>query len=84
MRSGAERALASASALVFEAEATKRLYEPVAGAERCVMLPYGLDLEPIDAHRAEFDGAAARREAGIPVDAELIVCVGTSSRARRR
>jgi D-inositol-3-phosphate glycosyltransferase len=77
VRERTERALASASALVFEAEATKRLYEPVAGAERCAMYPYGLDLEPIDAHRAEFDGAAARAEAGIPADAELVVCVGT-------
>jgi glycosyltransferase involved in cell wall biosynthesis len=77
LRGRAERALAGASSLVFEAEATKSLYEPVAGAERCTMLPYGLDLAPIDAHRAEFDGGAARREAGIPADAELIVCVGT-------
>ncbi len=76
IRSRAEQALARASALVFEAEATKALYEPVAG-ERCVMYPYGLDLAPIDAHRAEFDGEAARREAGIPADAELIACVGT-------
>lgn len=77
IRARAEGALARASTLVFEAEATKRLYEPVAGAERCTMLPYGLDLAPIDAHRAEFDGEAARRKAGIPVDAELIACVGT-------
>ena len=77
IRERAREMLAGSSSLVFEAEATKRLYEPVAGAERCAMLPYGLDLGPIDAHRAEFDGAAARREAGIPVDAELIVCVGT-------
>lgn len=77
VRERTEQALASAAALVFEAEATKRLYEPIAGAERCVMHPYGLDLEPIDAHRAEFDGAAARREAGIPAEAELVVCVGT-------
>ena len=77
VRERTEQALASAAALVFEAEATKRLYEPIAGAERCAMHPYGLDLEPIDAHRAEFDGGAARREAGIPADAELVVCVGT-------
>jgi len=77
VRERAERALGRASALVFEAEATKRLYEPIAGAERCAMYPYGLDLEPIDAHRAEFDLAAARAEAGIPADAELVVCVGT-------
>ena len=77
IRKRAEGALARASTLVFEAEATKRLYEPVAGAERCTMLPYGLDLAPIDAHRAEFDGEAARREAGIPADADLVACVGT-------
>ncbi|HEU4739152.1 MAG TPA: glycosyltransferase family 4 protein [Solirubrobacterales bacterium] len=77
VRERTKQALASAAALVFEAEATKRLYEPVAGAERCHMYPYGLDLEPIDAHRAAFDAAAARAEAGIPADAELVVCVGT-------
>ena len=42
-----------------------------------MMLPYGLDLEPIDARRAGFDRDAARREAGIPADAEVILCVGT-------
>ncbi len=77
VRDRTERALAGASTLVFEAEATKRLYEPVAGVERCAMHPYGLNLEPIDAHRAAFDGAAARRQAGIPAEAELVVCVGT-------
>lgn len=77
VRERAEAALGRAASLVFEAEATKRLYEPLAGAERCAMYPYGLDLTPIDAHRAEFDGAAARREAGIPAEAELVVCVGT-------
>lgn len=77
VRERTEAAWARASALVFEAEATKRLYEPVAGAERCVMYPYGLDLEPIDVHRAAFDGDAARRQAGIPPDADLVVCVGT-------
>ena len=77
IRERAERALARSSTLVFEAEATKRLYEPMAGAERCAMLPYGLDLAPIDAHRAEFDGEAARREDGIPAGADLVACVGT-------
>ena len=41
------------------------------------MLPYGLDLEPIDASRAGFDRAAARRDAGIAEDAEVVLCVGT-------
>jgi glycosyltransferase involved in cell wall biosynthesis len=41
------------------------------------MLPYGLDLEPIDAARADFDRAGARRKHGIPAEAQAIVCVGT-------
>ena len=41
------------------------------------MIPYGIDLAPIDAEREHFDRAAARREAGIPEDAELVICVGT-------
>jgi D-inositol-3-phosphate glycosyltransferase len=77
VRAELDRAMQRSSFLVFEAEATKRLFEPVAGAARCVMLPYGLDLEPIDEARAKFDREAARREHGIPADAQAIVCVGT-------
>jgi glycosyltransferase involved in cell wall biosynthesis len=72
-----DRALQRSSFLVFEAEATKRLFEPSAGESECVVLPYGLDLEPIDAARREFDREAARRERGVPADARAIVCVGT-------
>lgn len=72
-----DRALQRSSFLVFEAEATKRLFEPIAGSARCVMLPYGLDLEPIAAARDSFDRAAARAKHGIPADAEAIVCIGT-------
>jgi D-inositol-3-phosphate glycosyltransferase len=77
MMARAEAALARASALVLEAEATREIFEPIAGADRCRTLPYGLDLEPIDAHRREFDRDAVRRDAGISAEAELIVCIGT-------
>jgi len=77
VRERLDRALERSSFLVFEAEATKRLFEPTAGQAECVMLPYGLDLEPIDAVRQSFDRAAARREVGVPADALAIVCVGT-------
>lgn len=70
-------AMAGSAALIFEADATRHLYEPVAGAERCHTIPYGLDFAPIDASRRDFDGAEARRKAGIPADAELVVCIGT-------
>jgi D-inositol-3-phosphate glycosyltransferase len=70
-------AMRHSSALVFEAEATQRLFEPVAGAERCMTVPYGLDLEPIEAARSSFDRAEARRAEGFPEDAEVVLCVGT-------
>ena len=70
-------AMRHSAALIFEAEATQRLYEPIAGAERCLTVPYGLDLEPIDAARHAFDPATARRAEGIPEEAEVVVCVGT-------
>ncbi len=73
----AEAAVGRAAKLVFEADATKRIFEAMAAAERCVTLPYGLDLAPIDSRREGFDRAAERRQRGIPEDAELVVCVGT-------
>jgi D-inositol-3-phosphate glycosyltransferase len=77
MRGIAETALANADTLVFEAEATRRLFEADAGKARCLTLPYGLDVASLDANRAAFDNARAREEAGIPAGAELIVCIGT-------
>ena len=77
LRERAETAVASAEALVFEAGATRRLFEADAGRARCLTLPYGLDFAPIDAWRASFDMGREREEAGIPADAELVVCIGT-------
>jgi glycosyltransferase involved in cell wall biosynthesis len=76
-RQRAERVLSQASAAIFEADATRRLFEPPLPEERGLVLPYGLDLEPIEALRTGFDRAAARREAGIAEDAEVVLCVGT-------
>lgn len=77
VRERLDRALERSSYLVFEAEATKALFEPTAGSAQCLMLPYGLDFEPIDAARKDFDRAAVRRRLGVPEDAEAIVCIGT-------
>lgn len=77
LRERAEAAIAGAEALVFETEATRRLYEDGAGGARCLTLPYGLDMEPLDAWRQSFDMRRERGEAGIPQDAELVVCIGT-------
>lgn len=76
-RERAERVVGKAELAIFEAEATRSIFEPLIPPERSVVLPYGLDFEPIEAARASFDPAAARREAGISEDAEVILCVGT-------
>lgn len=77
IRQRAERTLSDAALAIFEADATRRLFEPPLRQGRGTVLPYGLDFEPIDAARAGFDRTAARREAGIADDAEVILCVGT-------
>ncbi len=73
----AERDLGDASVVLFVAEATQRLFEPWRRENRFLTIPYGLDLEPIDSVREGFDRGAARRKAGIPEDAELVICVGS-------
>jgi D-inositol-3-phosphate glycosyltransferase len=77
VRRRAEMVLADAASLIFEAEATQRLFEPIVGPDRCLTLPYGLDLEPIDAERTGFDRGTARLDAGVPLDAKVVLCVGT-------
>lgn len=77
VRHRAEAALAGAELAIFEAEATRRLFEPPLREGRGLVLPYGLDLGPIDATLAGLDRAAKRRELGVPQDTELVLCVGT-------
>lgn len=77
VRERAAATLSGAAAAVFEAEATREIYAPLLDGARSHVLPYGLDLAPIDRARAGFDRAAARRAAGIPESAQLMVCVGT-------
>ena len=84
VRRRAEAALAEVDQTLFVAAATQRLFEPVTGPGRGLTIPYGLDLEPIERHRRGFDRHAARAEAGLPVDADVVLCVARSSRARPR
>ncbi len=77
VRLRAEGALSEVAFAVFEAEATQRIFAPLLDGDSGRTIPYGLDLEPIAAKRASFDNAAARRQAGVPEDAQLLVCIGT-------
>jgi glycosyltransferase involved in cell wall biosynthesis len=77
VRARAEAALAGAAAGVFEADATRVLYEPYIRGGPCVTLPYGLDLAALAEARAGFDRAAARRARNVREDARVVLCVGT-------
>ena len=77
VRAHAEMVIANASLAIFEADATRGIYERLIDPDHCLVLPYGLDLRPIDEARVDFDRQGARRAAGIPADAQLIVCVGS-------
>lgn len=67
--------LGEAALAVFEAEATRKIWEPLLPGH-CLTVPYGLDIEAIDKVRSGFDRLAARRQLSVPEDAELILCAG--------
>jgi D-inositol-3-phosphate glycosyltransferase len=75
LRARGQAALREAAFAVFTAEATRAMYG--LAAERSAAVPLGLDLEPIEVVREEFDRRETRRRAAVPADAELVICVGT-------
>jgi D-inositol-3-phosphate glycosyltransferase len=72
-----ERSLRDASAVVFEAESTRRLYLPYAEADRLIAQPYGIELRDIAAARTRRARSEARRRLGVPDEAKLVLCLGT-------
>jgi D-inositol-3-phosphate glycosyltransferase len=77
VRAQAVETLADAAALVFEADATRRQYEPYADGRRLLTVPYGITVADVDRYRADADRTALRRANGIPDDATLLLCMGT-------
>lgn len=77
VRRRGEAALRRAALVLFEADATRRMFEDKLGEGRGLVVPYGLELGPIDARRAELDRLATRREAGIGAGEDVVLCVGT-------
>ena len=77
VRRRAEAVLSQASTVLFEAEATRRQYAEYVPDERSLTLPYGLDLERVDAQRDELDRREARHRLGLPDQAVVVLCVGT-------
>jgi glycosyltransferase involved in cell wall biosynthesis len=77
VRRSAERALRSASALLFVARATQVLYEPWSDPLRHHTLPYGLDLAALRARGAALDRPAARAALGLDPGRPVVLSVGT-------
>jgi D-inositol-3-phosphate glycosyltransferase len=71
-----------ATAVLFEAEATRRLFLRDADPERLVALPYGIELGAIDTARRALDRAATRTRLGLDPDAEVVLCLGTIERRK--
>jgi glycosyltransferase involved in cell wall biosynthesis len=70
-------ALADAAAVVFEADATRRLYEPDLGPGRSVRIDYGIDLGRIDRYRSDHGRDHVRAALGFGPDDRVLVCIGT-------
>jgi glycosyltransferase involved in cell wall biosynthesis len=73
----ARRAMESADALVFEAEATRDLYATWAGPDRSVVIPYGVDTGEILSHAQEVSRDHARADVGVEPESKMILVMGT-------
>ena len=72
----AEEAIAGVTAAVFEADATRRMHAPEGGDGRFIALPYGIELDRIDRHRAELDRARVRERQALAPSAQVVLCLG--------
>jgi D-inositol-3-phosphate glycosyltransferase len=77
VRARAEAAFRNADAVVFEAEATRRLYLPYARAGRLMTIPYGVEIDAVDAVRRAADPPALRARLGVPDGRRVVLCLGT-------
>ncbi|MGH7413150.1 MAG: glycosyltransferase family 4 protein [Candidatus Rokuibacteriota bacterium] len=64
--------------VVFVADATRRLWQPVLGQARAHVIPNGIATEAIDQFRAQAVGSELRRRVGLPDKARAVVIVGTT------
>jgi glycosyltransferase involved in cell wall biosynthesis len=67
--------LRQAALVAFEADATRRLYEP--HVAHAATLPYGVAIDDIDAYLRGTDRAAVREAYGLAPEDVVILCVGT-------
>lgn len=77
VRARAVEALQATAAVVFEADATRRLYEPHGDARRFITVPYGIPVREVDAYLAGSDRGALRRAQGFADHETVLLCMGT-------
>lgn len=70
-------ALAAAQAVVFESEATRRIYEPWTGPDRTAVVPYGVDTGRITDYLERTDRDEVRRALGIAPATRVALVMGT-------
>ena len=71
------QAFRQAGAVVFEAEATKRIFEPFMPDGRGLRIDYGIDLERIRAFAADTPREQLRARLGVQPGQVLLLCMGT-------
>lgn len=72
-----EYALKRASAVVFEAEATRRLFLRYGATDRMITMRYGIDTAAIDQFLRTFNRKDARQGLGFEPQQRVVTCVGT-------
>ncbi len=70
-------ALALSAAVVFEADATRELYEVNGDPHRFVTVPYGIPIAEIDVYRNRSDRTVLRSTRNFEADDIVVLCMGT-------
>ncbi len=77
VRARAEMALGAADKVIFEAEATRRLFQRWVPEAKSIVVPYGVDHQRISNYRRRVSRKSARRGLGLPDDAKVLLCLAT-------
>lgn len=73
----AEGALRLCDRVVFEADATRQIYDPLLTPGASVVVPYGVDTAEIEDYCRTHDRAGLRRGLGIADSTLVFLCLGT-------
>jgi glycosyltransferase involved in cell wall biosynthesis len=77
VRAAARRAMGECDALVFEADATRRMYAPWEPSGRTVVIPYGVNTRVIEDYCGQVSRQKAMADIGYHDDAHIILVMGT-------